>query len=717
MNIETLEPRIAPAALIFNDVDGDTVTINTTAGDVSARGTVVGGQLQLLDLTDASFQGASISVKVAKAGGGDGLVNIGRIDATSRDLGSVTIPGDLAVLDAGDGNTADGAVKSLAVRSMGRYGLATQGAAADLQSNLPGGIGALKVAGDVEDVFILVTGGSNGRIGTVSIGGSLVGGDADLSGRVETSGDIGSVKITGNLEGGAGQGSGFISCFGKIGALTIGGSVLGGSGMFNGKIYSQGDPGPIKIGGDLKGGTGDESAFITSDGSLMSFKVGGSIVGGAGEFSGGLSIEGRLGSATIGGSISGGSADHSGFVFAAGDMGPVKIGRDIRGGTGNSSGDVHSDGGLASLTLGGSIVGGSGVNSGYVHSELAMGAVKIGGGIFGGTVNLAGYLESRSTLGSVTVAGSLVGGAGSRGGNIFAVSDIGAVKIGGDVRGGSGVFSGSVESSTGKITSISLGGSLAGGSADDTGYIFSGGELGPVKIARDVIGGSVTDAASLDDTGLIQGFRIVSISIGGSVVSGTDDSTGTLTSSGVILANKDIGAIKVKGALIGNSTANGTTPVMIWASGQAVQGETSDIAIGSLTVGGRVEHATILAGYSPALVAVNGDAQIGKVKVGGDWIASNLVAGVMNAASTNTTFGDANDAPIGPGDPDIVATIASIAIKGIAAGTVSGTDHFGFSAERILSFKSLKFTAALTAPADETVELSPTTDDMTIRES
>ena len=185
-SIEPLESRIAPAALVFTDVDGDQVTINTTVGDVSTHGTVVGGQLRLLDLSDASFQDASISVKVAKGPLGDGLVNIGRINATMRDLGSVTIPGDLGVLDAGDGNAADGSVKSLTVRSMGRYGLATQGAGADLQSNLVGGLGALKVAGDLEQAYIVVTGGSDGKIGSVAIGGSLVGGAVDFSGRIET---------------------------------------------------------------------------------------------------------------------------------------------------------------------------------------------------------------------------------------------------------------------------------------------------------------------------------------------------------------------------------------------------------------------------------------------------------------------------------------------------------------------------------------------------
>src|SRR4051812_28831158 len=109
MNIEPLESRIAPASvLLFTDGDGDSVKVTSTVGDLNAPGVATlndfyaGKMLTLLDLRDASFQGASIKTIVTKAPGGDGVVHIGRIDATGRDLGSVTIKGDLGVIDAGD---------------------------------------------------------------------------------------------------------------------------------------------------------------------------------------------------------------------------------------------------------------------------------------------------------------------------------------------------------------------------------------------------------------------------------------------------------------------------------------------------------------------------------------------------------------------------------------------------------------------------------------
>ena len=182
MNIEPLESRIAPASVLtFTDVDGDIVKVTSTLGDLNAAGVatktaggIVGGErLALLDLRDASFQGTAITTSVAKVAGGDGFVHIGRIDATGRDLASVTIKGDLAVIDVGDADTsaASPALKLLSVRSMGRFGLSTQDGVGDLVSNVNGALGALKIAGDFKDAQINVQPVLDGRIGSITIGG------------------------------------------------------------------------------------------------------------------------------------------------------------------------------------------------------------------------------------------------------------------------------------------------------------------------------------------------------------------------------------------------------------------------------------------------------------------------------------------------------------------------------------------------------------------
>src|SRR4051812_42869857 len=93
--IEPLEPRIAPALVVaadgrsgtYDDSDGDHVTLTVTKGDLHNAPTLFAAdQLRSLDLKDAGFDGANLTVSVVKVRGGDGLANIGGIDATGRDL-------------------------------------------------------------------------------------------------------------------------------------------------------------------------------------------------------------------------------------------------------------------------------------------------------------------------------------------------------------------------------------------------------------------------------------------------------------------------------------------------------------------------------------------------------------------------------------------------------------------------------------------------------
>ena len=131
---------------------------------------------------------------------------------------------------------------------------------------------------------------------------------------------------------------------------------------------------------------------------------------------------------------------------------------------------------------------------------------------------------------------------------------------------------------------------------------------------------------------------------------------------------------------------------------------------------GRVEFTNILAGYLYASAAAptpsNGSAQIGDVNVSGDWYASNLVAGVENTISDNENFGNGNDTLISTTTPSIVSEIAGVNISGLILGTptsISSSDHFGFDAADILSFKANGAAVALSA-APDTVPVGETTD-------
>jgi hypothetical protein len=244
--------------------------------------------------------------------------------------------------------------------------------------------------------------------------------------------------------------------------------------------------------------------------------------------------------------------------------------------------------------------------------------------------------------------------------------------------------------------------------------------MGAVKIGGDLRGGSADGNifTEIDRSGYIEAFRIASIFIGGSIIAGDNSDTGDLTKCASIRALRDIGSVTVKGSIIGHRGSQGDSLVYITARGQETPGSTSDVAIKSLKIGGSVEHARILGGYSVDLLAANGDASIGAVSVGGDWIASDLVAGAKENATPalDDPFGDDDDVTILADSDALIARISSITIKGIVAGTAASGDHFGFVAQQIGAFKAARFTATLTAVTDAPIELSPVTGDVTIRE-
>jgi hypothetical protein len=285
------------------------------------------------------------------------------------------------------------------------------------------------------------------------------------------------------------------------------------------------------------------------------------------------------------------------------------------------------------------------------------------------------------------------------------------------VLGGRGSNSGFIDTFS-TLAKVTIGGSLVGGQAFQSGEILVFGDAGPVKVRGDLIGGSISGTQpNLFDTGYIACNRIESVFIGGSIIAGIDDSTsGGLFKNASIRVNHDIGPIVVKGSLVGRTNANGDSLVIIQARGQQTlqPGATEDLAISSLSVGGEVRNARILAGFDSVLNPANADASIGAVEIGGKWTASSLAAGVRDSGGDGFGINDALQTT--SDDPALVARIASIVIKGIVAGSAASGDHFGFVAQQIGSFKSRGFTAALTAGTDAPIELSPITGDVTLRE-
>ena len=208
----------------FPDIDGDLVTVKVTKGALSQRDfTFSDGVWQKLDLSGNPllFGGTNLTVTVKKALAGDGRVNLGAIDAHGLDLGSVTLPGDLGQIDAGDTIFKTPAIKSLTVGSLG-VDSGTQPAATlrPLQSDIVGTLARLTVKGSVEGV-VSITGGSGAHLGPVNIGSLDGSAGGTHAGLLRAVGNIGPVVVQGSVRGGA-DFSGIIAG-GKLGLVTIGG--------------------------------------------------------------------------------------------------------------------------------------------------------------------------------------------------------------------------------------------------------------------------------------------------------------------------------------------------------------------------------------------------------------------------------------------------------------------------------------------------------------
>ena len=451
---EILESRIAPAAVYhFTDIDGDQVTISTSHGTNAQLATAVhlvsagalGGYLLTeLDLSSqpAIFNGTDLTITAHRGPlGGDGLTTLDDLHATGLDLGNVSVQGTLVALEAGK-NAINSHVGSITAQGSG------QGV-----WNLEANVGSIHLLGDLRQTDVEVAIGS---LGSLVVGGSLIGDGSVNSGSVHVAaGHIGSVQIGGDLEG-AGPGSAMLSAQ-RIGPVFIAGSMQGGYGDSSGSIQAA-QLGSIHLGGNLQGGSGIASGAIVSPG--------------------------RIGDVFIGGSVIGGSNYRAGSVGAADTLGNVFVGHDVRGGGAHNTGDISSVHKIGNITIGGSLIGGLSDFSGRIICTddnpsdgftSNIGAIHIGGDLAGGSFYQSGAIYAGGQaafsgfIHSLSVGGSVIGdGAGPKG-QVYAAMSIGDVHLGGDLRGGSGQGSGEIQTSN--LGHLSVGGDIAGGSGVESGSV------------------------------------------------------------------------------------------------------------------------------------------------------------------------------------------------------------------------------------------------------
>lgn len=642
-------------------------------------------------------------------------------------IGSIVIGGSL-IGNATVAATSDNSGRIFA------YDIGNVSIGTDSTEGIFGGGG--KKAGTIEALHAL---------GNVTISGNVEGGAAIDAGAIISGGTTGVVKIGGDLKGGAGLRSGVVGGTGNTASVTIGStavphSIIGGSGESSGFIIAN-NLGGVHIYGNITGGTNFHSGAVFANGSIGSVIVDGNVTGGSNTNTSSGSIEAlrALGSVLIGGDLAGGDGAATGTVVAGMSLGKITVNGDVIGGKGANSGVISGGQNpvstvkmLGNVTIGGALIGGEGAGSGALVSGGTIAAVRIGtslttgSAIQGGIGALSGTVFAHGGIASVTVLRTVAGGSGAGSASIQAEGTIGFVSITGNLTGGTGVESATIfshENATaarpiaGNIGTISITGSLIGG-AERSGLIEADGALGRATIGA-ISGGSgafsgsiITGAGflwpgvtgSIAVNGLIEaglGTHTASIQVGGRLAS--------LTAGGIrgseINVGQDLGTLRVNGDVFDST---------ITARGQAVHALTTDVAIGSITIAGDILNSKILAGYDLAGGAVNADAQIGAVRVIGNWTSSVLAAGVIDGG--DDLFGTLDDIPIPVANSArIVAQIASIVIDGNVVGTATGGDHFGFISERIGAFRSHGVALPLNAAGGQSFEVG-TDGDTTVRE-
>jgi uncharacterized repeat protein (TIGR01451 family) len=379
-----------------------------------------------------------------------------------------------------------------------------------------------------------------------------------------------------------------------------------------------------------------------------------------------------------------------------GSLGPLKVTGDFAEAAFKIGGAI--DGDIASISISGDFIGGAASFAGSIVASGDIGAVTFGGGVFGGTGTFSAHIQG-DMLGKVNIRGDLNGGSGVFSGHVQSLGDCGPVSVRGDINGGTSPFAGTIES-LGKMAKVQISGSLIGGVGVFTGRVSSLDDMGDVRIGGDIKGGTGVF------TGLVQSSGAIgNVQIGGSVIS-----VGAVATKSGIIADDDIGKVRIGGGILGLSS----NPVLIVARGQSSKPATGfDTAIAGLTVKGDVRSALILAGFNANQNPTNADASIGAVVVSGSWKASSLVAGARDTGAPGFGVGDTLQVT---DDTSLIAHIASITIKGEAVGSIDSSDNFGFVSQQIDKVKVQGRNIPLTAGSSNDNVLLPFTDDVHILE-
>lgn len=427
--------------------NGDShANIDTISGTDTDLGSIrVDGNVEFLSAgaTAGTVAGAGLKSFYALSMGRAGAYT--PINFSLYRVGSFVIAGDMLSQDI----MFNGGVKTFKVGG----NLASVVDNAPMNLDIEGGVGTFTVGGSVIGGFnqspsILINGGITA--GSVNIGGSVIGGHTSIlnGSQVIVLQALKSFTVGHDVRGGEGNGTGTVR-LGNVGTVKIGGSLIGSDDWSNSGFLSAATAGSITIGGDIQGGNLTGSNNVSFNGaviatSLGSFKLGGDFIGGWRSGSGvydhsnRIAVADTIGSMTFGGSITGSSTNPV-VVSAAGNnstgaaiaIKSIKVKHSVdqthiytgwlEGLGSYSAGDTSA--GIGSITIGGNlsasqIVVGSGLGSDntpgtqddtFIGGSLArLDSVKIGGAFTGipGDASHFFYIQAptvqKVTIGKVT---------------------------------------------------------------------------------------------------------------------------------------------------------------------------------------------------------------------------------------------------------------------------------------------------------------------------
>jgi hypothetical protein len=707
--------KVSGSVLGVVDVDGAIGPVSIGGSlDGSAGGTTAG-------LLRATGDIGTVTVKGSVIGGAD----LSGVVAGAK-LGSVSISGSLLSADS---------ARPVTILAKGK---AAPTSVADAVA-----IAGLTVRGQVLNAQVLagfdtnlVQTNADASIGNVTVGTGLTIGDWTSS-LLQASSNIGNVSVSKSVIGGA-EHSG-ISAGAKLGTVRIGQSLFSLDAtepvtiVAGGKAIVGSPAGYTAIGGLTVKGNVFNAAVLAgfdtalnatySDASIGNVSVGTGLT--IGDWTASLlQASLNIGTVSVSKSVIGGP-DHSG-ISAGAKLGTVTIGQNLTSSDAAEPITLVAGGkalatnpagytAIAGLTVKGDVrnalvLAGFNTSLNPTYDKASIGNVTVGTGTTAGDWN-ASLLKASVNIGNVTVSKNFIGTADHSG--IAAGAKLGRVTVGLDLRSDNAATPVMItaEGKTGATgnDAIAIAGLTVKGGVLNA-RILADSDVTHSQIDSNAAIGTVAITGDWVDSLLHSTGNIGNVSVGGDFVG---------TNSLGIIAGVRLGAVTIGGDLFSLSSA---TPVFITAVGKLGSTVASEqLAIASLTVKGNVQHAWILAGYgqtetvSGAMGPINGDASIGAVTIGtgvagtGNWLSSNLVAGVEDKVSPNNDgFGSDDLLITAYNDPKLTARIASVVIRGTVSTDVPDV-HFGITAQQIGSATVSGIKRTLTSAIDAPVDLGGNT--------